>query len=223
MHLRVALDEALFLRATHSADAPVEEVCTLVVYQGTRPWPDPPRAAFGNTGAYHLLQLHALREQLRKRAPLRARLAIRFLAAAALKDDDAMRACLRSERHDLRRLRREQGPEAVAVFARYVLSTTEKLPREAMMAQIQRIDDELVEPFVSAYDAIFQEGVEKGAEQGKRQTLATTLMRIAARHLPDPTPAHRQRVEQADAPQLDAWIDALLQDNPPATWDALLR
>ena len=199
------------------------EVCTLVVYQGIRPWPTPPPPGFGNTGAYHLLELHKLSEATRRRAPLRARLAIRFLAAAALRNDDAIRACLRTERQDLRRLRREQGPEAVAVFARYVLSTTEKLPREAMMAQIQRIDDELVEPFVSAYDAILQEGVEKGIEQGIEKGIAKTLMRIAARHLPEPTPTHHERIESASAKQLEAWIDALLQEDPPKSWDALLR
>ena len=107
------------------------------------------------------------------------------------------------------------------------------------MAEIQRIDDELVEPFVSAYDAIFQEGVEKGIkqgfergfeqgfrrgfEQGFKRGFAWILIRIAARHLPEPTPTQRERIEGASADQLEAWIDALLQEGPPKSWDLLLR
>lgn len=129
-------------------------------------WPPAPRPGFGSTGAYHLLELHALSERVRQRAPLRARLAIRFLTAASLGRDEAVMACLRTERADLLRLRRERGAEAIAVFARYVLSTTQQRSREAMMAQIQRIDDELAEDFVSAYDAILAEGVGMGMEKG---------------------------------------------------------
>ena len=242
MHLRVALDEALFLRAAHNADTPVHDVRTLVLYQGLRTWPRPPDSAWGTSGAYHLIRLQDLSEAQRRRAPLRARLAIRFLCAGATRHEAAIWACLRTERVDLLALRQLRGREAISDFVRYVLATTNLLNREAMMAQLQRVDDDLQDDFISTYDRILQEGVERGKqegllqgreegrqegrqegrEDGRRSAHASTLRRIGDKHLPTPTPTQRERIAQASASQLEAWIEQLLQDAPPRTWDDLL-
>lgn len=109
------------------------------------------------------------------------------------------------------------GADAVDAFGWYALGTTEaeSLALSETFCRILQRDDDTI---MSTLDRTFQKGVSRGLSQGISQGIsqgqsegsANTLLRILTRRFGPLDEATEQRVRRATQPQLDVWIDRVL-------------